>query len=103
MIITHTKRCTLWGVPQIALSGGESRERLGEIRASFHSRSAEEILENDFSRAVETVYAVIPARYEPRGGFLRGMQLRADGDLWQMRTPVCHGRYWSVKCTRVHV
>lgn len=102
MLMRCLKRCTLYGVPAVSLYGTETRTALGEIRAAFVSRSAEETMEDDAERALETVYAVIPARYAPLGGFRRSMVLDAGGAEYRMLTPVDLGTLWSVKCVRVH-
>ena len=63
---------------------------------------SEETEEEDLDRAVQTVYAVIPKRYTPPGGFIRGMEIRtADGGRCRVLTPVLCGGYWSIKCSRV--
>ena len=55
----------------------------------------------DRDRAVQTVYAVIPKRYTPAGGFCRGMEILAqDGGRYRILTPVLCGGFWSLKCSR---
>jgi len=103
MLTRNLERCVLYGVPKIGADGVELRQELSEIRAAFTSRSAEEVTEADVSRCAETVHAVIPSRYAPPGGFLRGMIVRCGARQYRMLTPVHLGRLWNVKCVRVHV
>lgn len=95
------ERMLLRGVPVIGRDGAERREDIGEVRGTLVSRSAEETEEDGLDRAVQTVYAVIPDRYSPRGGFRRGMELHcADGGCCRVLTPVRCGAWWSLKCSR---
>jgi hypothetical protein len=98
-----TVRCVLFGVPEIGLDGKETRVRLGEIRACVSSRSAKESTDRLTDYAAETAALLIPSRCAPPGGFLRGMSVAVDGGEYRMLTPVRHGRFWSVKCVRMHV
>ena len=103
MLTGLQKICTLYGVPEIAPDGRESRREIGTVRAAFSTSSSEETDEDDVSRSMETVYAVIPARYAPMGGFCRSMVLRHGEETYRMLNPVCLGSLWSVKCRRVHL
>jgi len=103
MLTRCMEECVLWGKEEVQTDGTEKRECFGEIRAAFSSRSAEEVLEDDTEYARETVYALIPVRYEPRGGFVRGMLLRCAHAEYRMLTPVRTERYWNVKCARIHL
>ncbi len=95
------ERMLLYGIPAIGTDGHEKRDFLSEIRGTFVPRSAEETEEDDLDRAVQTVYAVIPKRYTPPGGFCRGMELVAqDGGRYRVLTPVLCGGFWSLKCSR---
>lgn len=98
------RRYTLYGVPEILPDGEKKREAIGEIRAALIHRSSEEVAEDDVERAHETAYALIPARYAPMGGFRRGMVLfSGEEGEYRMLTPLSYGRYWSVKCIRMHI
>lgn len=94
------ERMELLGVPVIGTDGAERRESVGEIRGTIVPRSSEETEEDGLDRAVQTVYAVIPDRYCPLGGFLRGMELRCAGGIrYRVLTPVRCGAWWSLKCS----
>lgn len=103
MLTGKLKKCTLWSVPETDAGGKENRLLIGEIRAAFSTYSSEETEEDDVSRSMETVYAVIPARYAPAGGFCRSMLLQWGEASFRMLNPVCLGTIWSVKCLRVHL
>lgn len=103
-MLNRAKRSwSLYGKPEISLTGRESGAYLSKIRAVLSYRSAEESGTEGISYATETAYALIPDRYAPRGGFQRGMLLCSDGEKYRMLTPVRHGRLWSVKCIRIHI
>ena len=74
-----------------------------EISALLVARSSEENSSEDISHAAQTVSALIPMRYTPRGGFVRGMSLTHGGAIYRMLTPVKLSRLWSVKCIRIHI
>lgn len=95
--------CTLYDVPQFSPDGTQSARCLGEIRALLVARSSEENYSEDFSHAAETVSALIPMRYTPPGGFVRGMSLSKDGEVYKMLTPVKLSRIWAIKCVRIHI
>lgn len=97
------EKCDLYDVPTYSLTGEESARKLGEIRALFVSRSSEENYSEDLSYAAETVHVLIPHRYAPNGGFVRGMSLTKNGAVYRMLTPVKLSRIWSVKCVRIHI
>ena len=94
---------TLFDVPRVSLFGEETAQALGKVSAAIHRRTAEERSENDLECAAETAYALIPARFAPPGGFVRGMVLTDGAARYRMLTPVCHGRQWCVKCIRMHL
>lgn len=95
--------CTLYDVPRVARDGSEESRCLGEISALLVARSSEENSSEDISHANQTVSALIPMRYTPRGGFVRGMSLTHGGAIYRMLTPVKLSRLWSVKCIRIHI
>lgn len=95
--------CTLYDVPRVARDGSEESRCLGEISALLVARSSEENSSEDISHANQTVSALIPIRYTPRGGFVRGMSLAHGGAIYRMLTPVKLSRLWSVKCIRIHI
>ena len=103
MLTGLQKKCTLYGVPETAPDGREIRREIGTVRAAFSTYSSEETDEDDVSRSMETVYAVIPARYAPMGGFSRNMTLTCGETSYRMLNPVCLGSLWTVKCRRVHL
>ena len=95
--------CTLYDAPRVARDGSEESRCLGEISALLVARSSEENSSEDISHANQTVSALIPMRYTPRGGFVRGMSLAHGGAIYRMLTPVKLSRLWSVKCIRIHI
>ena len=95
--------CTLYNVPHVRPTGEEESRCLGEISALLVARSSEENSSEDISHANQTVSALIPMRYTPPGGFLRGMSLTHEGAVYRMLTPVKLSRLWAVKCTRIHI
>lgn len=95
--------CTLYDVPRIDRNGSEESRCLGEISVLLVARSSEENSSEDISHAAQTVSALIPMRYTPRGGFVRGMSLTHGGEVYRMLTPVKLSRLWSVKCIRIHI
>ena len=95
--------CTLYDVPHVRPTGEEESRCLGEISALLVARSSEESSSEDISHANQTVSALIPMRYTPPGGFLRGMSLTHEGAVYRMLTPVKLSRLWAVKCTRIHI
>lgn len=103
MLTRLRKDCTLYGVPVISPEGLERRQEIGRVRAAFTVRSSEETDEDDLERSMETVYAVIPARYVPVGGLRRSMILQCGDVTYRMLNPVNLGTMWSVKCLRVHL
>ena len=76
---------------------------LGTVMAVISHRTAEEIEEDDLSRASAKVLALIPARYTPPGGFRRGMVLTRGSALYRIQVPVELSRLWRVKCERIYV
>ena len=103
MHLRKQETCTLFDIPVYSPTGEASARALGEIRALFVSRSSEENNSEDISHAAETLSVLIPGRYTPPGGFVRGMSLEKDGAVYRMLTPVNLGRLWSVKCLRIHI
>ena len=95
--------CTLYDVPHVRPTGEEESRCLGEISALLVARSSEENSSEDISHANQTVSALIPMRYTPPGGFLRGMSLTHEGAVYRMLTPVKLSRLWAVMCTRIHI
>lgn len=95
--------CTLYDVPHINRDGAEESRCLGEISALLVARSSEENSSEDISHAAQTISALIPARYTPQSGFVRGMTLSHGGAIYRMLTPVKLSRLWSVKCMRIHI
>lgn len=95
--------CTLYDAPHVRTTGEEESRCLGEISALLVARSSEENSSEDISHANQTVSALIPMRYTPPGGFLRGMSLTHEGAVYRMLTPVKLSRLWAVKCTRIHI
>ena len=95
--------CTLYDVPQIPPAGVPSARYLGEIRALLVARSSEENNADGLSHAAQTVSALIPLRYTPAGGFVRGMSLLQNGVIYRMLTPVKLSRLWAIKCVRIHI
>lgn len=75
---------------------------LGTVMAVISHRTAEEIEEDDLSRAAARVLALIPARYTPVGGFCRGMVLTRGEARYKMQVPVELSRIWRVKCERIY-
>ena len=95
--------CTLYDVPHVRPTGEEESRCLGEISALLVARFSEENSSEDISHANQTVSALIPMRYTPPGGFLRGMSLTHEGAVYRMLTPIKLSRLWAVKCTRIHI
>ena len=95
--------CTLYDVPHVRPTGEEESRCLGEISALLVARSSEENSSEDISHANQTVSVLIPMRYTPPGGFLRGMSVTHEGAVYRMLTPVKLSRLWAVKCTRIHI
>ena len=95
--------CTLYDAPHVRTTGEEESRCLGEISALLVARSSEENSSEDISHANQTVSALIPMRYTPPGGFLRGMSLTHEGAVYRMLTPVKLSRLWAVKCIRIHI
>ena len=77
-------------------------DSLGIVRGVISHRSAEETEEDELNVGTETVMALIPARCAPAGGFCRGMTLTYGTAQYRMLIPVEIGRYWRIKCERVH-
>ena len=74
----------------------------GFVRAVLSHRSAEETEKDGLNLGTETAMALIPARFAPADGFSRGMLLHRGEARYRMLIPVQIGRYWRVKCERVH-
>lgn len=75
---------------------------LGTVRAVLSRDSAAERTENDLSFAAERVTALIPSRYTPVGGFLRGMVLTSGSARYRVLAPIDLGGMWRLKCERIY-
>lgn len=72
-------------------SEGESERFIGKIRAVISHRSSEEAASEGLIRANESSLAAVDLRYEPDGGFVRGMTIRGDGgEEYVIRLPIRH-------------
>lgn len=71
------------------------------IRAVISHRSSEEVASETLSRANESSIAAVDLKYEPVGGFKRGMIIKTtDGGEYFVRLPVRHRKMWVLLLSR---